>query len=610
MIYNLFTHLNKARLQRWQSLVIVIVFSAISTNLIAADELDIDKAKKELDSINVQYSYASSTAKNNLLQESLVKVTALHANIKTCTTEEQQNYARLAPNGSEELVTKQKDQTISPDEERLLIEIQSTEKRLNECLLLEQKTDELITRINKAKQEIFRDRYSERTPNGFRLIQQNIGNLWNIGKSILASFFSEKEISRLDKSSWILIFAIVILVFASAFRWRSKIIYPAHIDEPLSTSNADQAFTRKLAKTFKRSFQYYLPLLAALGIGSLLTGRYFADYSEVPLIESVFFVATIAIISLILIRSTLLPKAPLQQITQLSNPVAHSLGRRFIIFTFLMATVYIFFGTPILSSLSDSERQFIHLILSTILIGNLFRMWLLVGKARSQRVMNRGLRFVVLMILLACLVSEWLGFQNFSVFLRIGLIGSTLATVFYLGLTRIIREICEGLDVGATPWQQSFRKSLDLTEDQPVPGLFWFRLLSGIFLTAILILVVLKSWGLYESGFVLILKLLVEGIPIGNSSIVPTNLILGILVFFLVLALSRWFRDNLDKRWLDARRLDIGAREAIITITGYVGFIIASLFGLSTAGVDFQNVAIIAWGPISGYWFWPAKYSE
>jgi small-conductance mechanosensitive channel len=57
---------------------------------------------------------------------------------------------------------------------------------------------------------------------------------------------------------------------------------------------------------------------------------------------------------------------------------------------------------------------------------------------------------------------------------------------------------------------------------------------------------------------------------------------------------SRWLRDGLDKKYLSKSRMDVGAREAMTTITGYVGFVVAALIGLTIAGVSFSNLAIVA----------------
>ena len=50
----------------------------------------------------------------------------------------------------------------------------------------------------------------------------------------------------------------------------------------------------------------------------------------------------------------------------------------------------------------------------------------------------------------------------------------------------------------------------------------------------------------------------------------------------------------MENHWLKMTTMGQGARDAMVTITGYVMFLIALLAGMSAAGFDFGNIAIIA----------------
>ena len=62
----------------------------------------------------------------------------------------------------------------------------------------------------------------------------------------------------------------------------------------------------------------------------------------------------------------------------------------------------------------------------------------------------------------------------------------------------------------------------------------------------------------------------------------------------LILTIGGWFRKRLESTWLKHTRLDRGAQEATVTITGYVVITIAAVTGLSIAGFDFKSIALIA----------------
>ncbi len=65
-------------------------------------------------------------------------------------------------------------------------------------------------------------------------------------------------------------------------------------------------------------------------------------------------------------------------------------------------------------------------------------------------------------------------------------------------------------------------------------------------------------------------------------------------LFALLLMLVTWGRDRMDQKLRSSSRLDAGSRDAMVSVSGYVGFALAILVGLSMAGVDLSNIAIIA----------------
>ena len=74
----------------------------------------------------------------------------------------------------------------------------------------------------------------------------------------------------------------------------------------------------------------------------------------------------------------------------------------------------------------------------------------------------------------------------------------------------------------------------------------------------------------------------------------PGELLSAVLVFALLLTFIGWFKNQLDQRWLAKVRMDRGAKEALVTTSGYVGIAIAVLVALSMAGLQLTNLALIA----------------
>ncbi|HEX7028270.1 MAG TPA: mechanosensitive ion channel domain-containing protein, partial [Gammaproteobacteria bacterium] len=143
-------------------------------------------------------------------------------------------------------------------------------------------------------------------------------------------------------------------------------------------------------------------------------------------------------------------------------------------------------------------------------------------------------------------------------------------------------------------WQSRLRWFLRLKPSEKIPGLIWFRLITWLLIWLGFGLVVLRFWGLSETGFALVTQYLIDGFRIGDLPVVPSKVFTGLLVFALLLSVVRWGRNTADLKLQQHTQLDAGARDALSSGILYAGFAAAILVGLSFVGVDFTKLAIIA----------------
>lgn len=155
-------------------------------------------------------------------------------------------------------------------------------------------------------------------------------------------------------------------------------------------------------------------------------------------------------------------------------------------------------------------------------------------------------------------------------------------------------DLFDGMDSGYQSWQKRLRQHLGLKDQDPVPGLIWIRLIFSAAIWSGLGLWVLWVWGLSHQGLDLIVTFLHEGFMMGTFRVVPLQIATALLAFSLLLAFFGWFKQNVVPGWLSNARIERGARDALITVTGYLGLTISLLVALSIAGVGFANIAIIA----------------
>lgn len=107
------------------------------------------------------------------------------------------------------------------------------------------------------------------------------------------------------------------------------------------------------------------------------------------------------------------------------------------------------------------------------------------------------------------------------------------------------------------------------------------------------------QWAELKSAF----YQLMTGFQIGNISISLMGLLSGVLLFVIGYLLTRWFQNWLDNSVMARGRVDSGVRNSIRTVIGYVGLCLAALMGISAAGFNMSNLALIASGLSFGIGF-------
>lgn len=150
------------------------------------------------------------------------------------------------------------------------------------------------------------------------------------------------------------------------------------------------------------------------------------------------------------------------------------------------------------------------------------------------------------------------------------------------------------LQAGTGRWGV-LRRWLKADPEKPVYELFWLLGALHMLIWAALPILLMRVWGLYEQSASLFSTLVTEGIKLGESThLVPSKLLLGIFLFALLITATRWIRRRLHSKWLHHTPMHPGTREAVATVFGYITFVLALLIGLSFAGFNLGNLALIA----------------
>ncbi len=299
-----------------------------------------------------------------------------------------------------------------------------------------------------------------------------------------------------------------------------------------------------------------------------------------------------------LVRSIFAPRHPERRLTAFTNGGARAMS----ILIMAMAGVHIvdFFLGWVSDIYSSSLAVTVgQSMVAALTIGFLLILTALVKPYRNEQTgaampLPGVIRLPMILIagfVIAAAVSGYVGLAKFAAG-QIVITGAIIATMLIgfqtgraLGTDGALAQSALGRRV---------RARFDLTDtalDQ-----FGLLLSLGVYLLVGLVglpLIALQ-WGFNRVDVSTFLYQLMTNITIGSMSISLFAILFGIILFVAGYLLTRQFQNWLDRSVMARSRIDTGVRNSIRTITGYLGIGLAALIGISAAGFDLSNLAIVA----------------
>jgi potassium efflux system protein len=121
-----------------------------------------------------------------------------------------------------------------------------------------------------------------------------------------------------------------------------------------------------------------------------------------------------------------------------------------------------------------------------------------------------------------------------------------------------------------------------------------FSVIINLLVLAIGIPLILLQWGFQFGDIQSWAYGIANEIRIGSITISLIGILTGIVVFLLGYFASRAFQRWLDGKVMARGRVDSGVRNSVSTAVGYAGVALAGLVGLSAAGINLSNLALVA----------------
>lgn len=295
------------------------------------------------------------------------------------------------------------------------------------------------------------------------------------------------------------------------------------------------------------------------------------------------------------------PTQPEWRLLHVSNHGAHVLSSAVLVMALVNGLDYLFstisetLNSPLILTVAKS---FVASIIIGVILFTMSFLKPMIGEGqdaenghhRLPRWLSILLRIGGLLLVGACLT----GYVGLARFLATQIVatGAVLATV-YIGIlsgkaiskqgafaeTLAGRYLARSFALGAVP--------LDQVGLAAGLGIYGIALAFGVPL-------ILFSWGFQPSDIESWAYHLLTGFSVGNTSISLISIFSGILVFVVGYAVTRWFQRWLDRNVMARGQVDAGVRNSVGTGIGYLGIVVAAIFGISSAGLDLSSLALVA----------------
>lgn len=197
--------------------------------------------------------------------------------------------------------------------------------------------------------------------------------------------------------------------------------------------------------------------------------------------------------------------------------------------------------------------------------------------------------------LLFILAINLIGYHNLAEYLLTGVLLTVFFIVLASWITRLLKSGFHRIFIDDnTNTARSLQERLGIKTGKPFYAVLRLQMSLQFFIWAISCLLILTTWDVKGTVSTHIQEYLVKGVQIGEVTFSPLKAFAGFLIFLILWICARVIKHTIKQRYKMDKTMDPGAVDALVTISGYIGFIIAVLTGALIAGINLSNLAIIA----------------
>lgn len=565
---------------------VFILFFLYSSAAFSYDELLFEKNISELNEAK------SLLEKEKYTSENLTSWTKLAINLKStaelCVSEKGEVFLALKDSitGLGE-VTEGEDKNVTSVRNLLSDDKNRVENEIAECNVYLLSIDETEKQLNIAKSSDLERVYFSKQQNLVELLVEFVNNPADLFSDSTEFIIDRSGIQSIKLFEWIIGLVIVSTLLIFSLRIRK------FLNKQSETTSWNNDLDRLLLHSTITVSARYLPYIL-VSLSSYLFLNYITLNIGHDLFITQFSLAvTVYFVFIVVTNLFLSPLSPAKPVLENMEDILVKVSQRLKVLYLIALLGYLAFYTVFSNSMTETNLHLLRYVFSLFVVINLvWTIRVLIDPRKLPKLswVSRGVNLVLLLTL----ISEWLGYINLSLAVRGGVLITFLLLILFFGATTIFKLVFNSLDKGSNKLSSRIRTKLGVEGENVIPGLIWIRLIVSVVLWGSFFLLLVNIWD-YNGGLLTQLKnYIINGFTLGDYRIVPSKILWAVFVFSGLLTISGWIKCQLEKYWLDMINIDSGARDAVVTIAGYIMFLVSILIGLSVAGFNFGNIAIVA----------------